>query len=153
MAPEPPDVETLLGPYPPRDVRSALRQIGERIAEYLRALMPTLHHVLANPDLGRDRLVNLHRRLVFHPLLAALTDRFRRLRDDGLVAKVEPSASARAFLAVVHASVLSEIMTHRALDGRHRAEVGALVEVLWAGLAPDGASRNKRASRGGRPPP
>jgi len=143
MTPDPPDLESLLGPYPPRNARADLKRIGERLAEYLGALMPTLLHVLAHPDLGRARLARWHADLPFHALVSALTERFRRLRDDGLVRSVDPSASARAFLAAVHSAAIVETMTHGGPRHGHGRHVDALVEVLWTGLAPIRSGRAK----------
>ena len=135
MTPESPDIDSLLGPYRPRSARADLGKIARRLADYLRALVPTLLHVLASPDLGHDRLLKLHEGLAFHPLLAALTDRLKRMRRDRLIGDVHPQASARAFLGVIHSAVLAEIMTHgRALDDH--SDMEALVDVLWSGFAP-----------------
>ena len=147
VTPEPPDVETLLGAYPPRDVRQDLTRIGERIAAYLRVLMPTLLHVVAHSELGHDRLLELHRGMAFHPLVAGLVTRFERLRSDGLIADVDAASSARAFLALVHSAVFFELMmSHGKPRGAHGSPVAALVEVLWEGLAPK--SGRKRTSKG-----
>jgi AcrR family transcriptional regulator len=136
MTPDPPDLETLLGPYPPRSARADLKRIGEGLAAYLASFMPTLLHVLAHPNLRHNRLVKWHEGLPFQPLVAALTERFMRLRKDGLVGRVDPVASARAFLAAVHTAALLETMTHDDPLEKRASNVGALVDVLWAGLAP-----------------
>jgi AcrR family transcriptional regulator len=152
MTPDPPDLETLLGPYPPRSARADLKRIAERLAEYLGGLLPTLLHVLAHPDIGRARLAKWHADLPFHSLLAALTERFRRLRNDGLVGDVEPSVSARAFLAAVHSAAILETMVHGGPHGGpgqeqhlfqhgHGAPIAGLIEVLWTGFAPDHSGR------------
>jgi AcrR family transcriptional regulator len=138
VAPDPPDVEALLGPYPPRDVRQDLVHIGERIAGYLRSLMPTLLHVVAHSDHANAHLLELHRGMAFHPLVAALVARFERLRRDGLMAKVDPAAAARAYLAVVHSAVFFELMAHGKPTARHASPLEALLQVLWEGLEPAG---------------
>jgi AcrR family transcriptional regulator len=143
MTPDPPDLESLLGPYPPRSARADLKRIGERLTEYLGALMPTLLHVLAHPGLDRARLARWHAGLPFHALVSALTERFRRLRDDGLVGNVDPRASARAFLAAVHSAAIFETMAHGGPHHGHGGHVDALVEVLWTGLAPTRSGREK----------
>ncbi|HWA70719.1 MAG TPA: helix-turn-helix domain-containing protein [Polyangiaceae bacterium] len=139
MTPDQPDLEDLLGPYPPRSARADLKRIGERLCEYLGTLMPTLLHVLAHPDLGRARLARWHADLPFHALISALTARFQRLRDDGLVGSINPSAAARAFLAAVHSAAILESVAYGGAHHHHghRGHVDALVEVLWTGLAPD----------------
>ncbi len=142
MTPDPPDLANLLGPYPPRDARADLKRIGERIAVYVGALMPTLLHVLAHPDLGRGRLARWHADLPFHSLVSALTERFRRLVDDGLVGDVEPSAAARVFLATVHSAVLLETMAHAPQTSR-RGQIDVLVDTVWAGLAPRRSRQRK----------
>jgi AcrR family transcriptional regulator len=143
MTPEPPDLESLLGPYPPRNARADLKRIGERVAEYLGALMPTLLHVLAHPDLGRSRLAKWHAELPFHALVSALAERFQRLRDDGLLGNVDPSASARVFLATVHSAAILEITAHGGPHRGHKGQVDALVDVLWIGFAPIRSGRKK----------
>jgi hypothetical protein len=69
-------------------------------------------------------------------VLAGLTARFERLRDDGLAGGVDPAAAARAFLAAAHSAALFEAMTRHGSPEGLRAHVEALVEVLWVGLAP-----------------
>ena len=147
ITPKPPDVDSLLGKYPPLDVRTDLAAIGERIAAYLRTLMPTFLHVVAQPELGHARLLELHRGLAFHPLVEALVTRFERLRADRLIADGDPLMCARAFLAVVHSAVFFEFMTHGAAAGRRTPAVEGLLGVLWEGMAP---SLNGRAPRKGR---
>lgn len=136
MTPERPDLESLLGPYPPRSARADLKRIGERLAGYLRALQPTLLHVLAHPDLGHARLAKWHANLPFHALVSALTERFQRLADDGLVGKVDPGAAAQTFLAAVHSATILETMAHGAAHGGRAGQVSPLIEVLWNGIAP-----------------
>jgi AcrR family transcriptional regulator len=141
--PAAPDLESLLGPYPPQDVRDDLVRIGERLATYLRSLMPTLLHVVAHSDLAHARLLDLHRGTTFHPLLSALGARFARMRDDGLIAKVEVVASAQAFLALVHSAVFFELMAGAKSKDRHASHVDPLVHVLWKGLAPPTVRRRR----------
>jgi AcrR family transcriptional regulator len=152
ITPKPPDVGSLLGPYPPPDARVDLERIGARIASYLRALMPTLLHVVAQPGLGHARLLELHRGFAFEPLVAALVARFERLRDDGFVAEKDPATAARAFLAIVHSSVFFEFMGHGKMNGRHAPPLDALLQALWEGLAPPqrrGAPPKGRGRRNG----
>jgi AcrR family transcriptional regulator len=144
MTPDPPDIETLLGPYPPRSARADLKRIGERVADYLAQLVPTILHVLAHPDIGHHRLAKWHKGLPFHALVAALTDRFTRLREDGLVGRVDPFASATAFLAAIHSAALIQAMSHHGAPEARRAHVDSLVEVLWAGLAHPAVGGSKR---------
>lgn len=139
MFPDAPDLDSLLGGYPLADVRADLARIGERLVEYLAAHLPTMIHVLAHPGVGRDRLLEAHQRLAFRPLLSGLEDRFRRLRDDGLMGDVDPVAAARTFLAAVHASALFQAMAHGSGHGPQQAHIEALVDVFWVGLAPGGA--------------
>lgn len=150
MTPVAPQVEALLGPYPPEDVRADLGRIAERVSGYLQDLMPTLHQALAHPHLGRERLVHQHQGMALHPLLAALTGRFRRLAEDGWVAVRDPAAAAHAFVAVVHAAALSGLMAHGG-KARAREQLASSLEVLWRGLTPGELPAKKKASREGRP--
>jgi AcrR family transcriptional regulator len=150
MTPDRPDVEALLGPYPPRSARADLKRIAARLVAYLGGLMPTLLHVLAHPSLGRVALAKWHTNLPFPVLLVALTERFRRLRDDGLVGGIDPGAAARAFLATVHSAAFLETMAHPGPPHGHGGDVDAVVEVLWTGFAPAPAARPS-AARTGRP--
>lgn len=134
MTPEPPDIETLIGPYPPRSARADLKRIADRLLEYMVSLMPTLLHVLAHPSLGRERMVTWHRGLPFIALVGALTDRFKKLRHDGHVGKIDPAASARAFLAAIHSAAMIDLMTGGAHD--RGAMLEGLVDVLWTGFSP-----------------
>ena len=143
MTPESPDVAALLGPYPPRGARADLKQIGGRLAEYLATLVPTLLHVLAHPDIGHHRLATWHSRLPFEPLLAGLTERFARMREDGLVGRVDPGACARAFLAGIHSTAVAEAVTHHGGPAHRRDQIESLVEVLWTGFAPSRSAGTK----------
>jgi AcrR family transcriptional regulator len=147
MTPAPPDVQALLGPYPPRSVRADLARIAERLAAYLGALLPTLLHVLAHPGLGHDRLMVWHQGLPFEPLLAALTDRFTRLQQDGLASRTDPAAAARAFLAAVHSVAVVQTMTHHGPPHGTQPDTESLVEVLWVGLAPAATRAKPPAQR------
>jgi AcrR family transcriptional regulator len=150
IAPKPPNIESLLGPYQPADALADLERIARRIAGYLRALMPTLLHVVAHPELGHARLLELHRGLAFQPLVAALISRFERLQGDGLVAGDDPATAARAFLALVHSSVFFEFMSHGKVNGRHTSSSDELLGVLWDGLAPRKRRDAPQKSRGRR---
>lgn len=111
--------------------------------------MPTLLNVVADADLGRARILELPRGLAFHPLVTALIARFERLRGDGLVADSDPTASARALLSLVHSAVFFEMMMSRDRSARRRgSQVGALLGVLWEGLAPRGRPGARSKSRG-----
>ena len=139
MAPEAPDIDMLLGAYPPRSVLKDLQRIGTRITDHVRMIAPTLLHVLAARG-AHEKLVQLHERLTFRPLVEALTQRFAQLRDDGLVADIEPGAAAQAFLAIVHVAVLGELVGH---SGGHRggASLEELLKVFWHGISPRPASK------------
>lgn len=138
MTPDPPDLAALLGPYPPRTARADLKRIGARLTEYLASLTPTLLHVLAHPDSNPGRLVSWHAGLPFHAIVHALTDRFARLRADGLIGRVNPRAAALSFLAVVHAAAVVEAMTQAVGHAGEASHAESLIEVLWVGLAPSG---------------
>src|SRR5262249_3037822 len=121
MTPEPPDLEALLGPYPPRDVLADLKGIAERLAEYLRSLAPTLLPSIAHPALQPARLMHWPAALPFESLLAALTSRFSRMREDGLAGTADPRASATAFLAAVHSATILELVARGHPGMRYRA--------------------------------
>jgi AcrR family transcriptional regulator len=137
MTPEPPDLEALLGAYPPRDARAHLEALAERLMDFFASLTPTLLHVLAHPQLGGARLVEWHAGLPFRALVDGLTTRFASLRDDGLVGPVDPHSAALAFLAAVHSAALFEMLSGAAHPPR-APRLGALVDTLWQGFAPHG---------------
>jgi AcrR family transcriptional regulator len=137
MTPEQPDLDKLLGPYPPARARTDLKRIAERLVEYLGTLAPTLLHVLANPALDHRQLRTWHDQLPFAPVLSALTARFKRLKRDGLIGPVDPAASAQLLLAAAHAAALLPILDY---GGHHKPQptsVQSLVTILWTGLAPN----------------
>lgn len=136
MTPPAPDMDTLLGPYPPRNARTDLTRIVGRLAEFLSALMPTLMHVAAHPSLGARGLKAWHDRLPFGAIITGLTGRMERLAADGLVAKGNADATAHALLSLAHTVAMVNLLTgegHSALSGRHLETV---VDVLWQGIAP-----------------
>ena len=136
MTPELPDVETLLGPYPPRAAKTDLRHIAVRLVDFFASMTPTLLHVLAHPDLGAARLKQWHTRLPFVPIVRGLAERFRRMQADGLIAPVNAEAAAHTLLAAVHSVAILERMMDGAHGGHRDAKIGALVDVMWSGLAP-----------------
>ena len=135
MTPELPDVETLLGPYPRQSAKKHLESVAERLVDFFAGLTPTLLQVLAHPDLEPDRLAKWHAGLPFEPLLQGLTERFERMRNDGLVGKIDSNAAALAFLVAVHSVVLIEAMPGAA-GRKRRPGVRSLIATLWQGLAP-----------------
>jgi AcrR family transcriptional regulator len=136
LVPDPPDLEALFGPYPPKDAFKDLLGIAERLATYLRYFMPTLLHVLAFPGVDSTKLKDWHRQLPFLPIADALTGRFRRMNADGLTACENPHASAIAFMSTIHSLVFFEVLTSHE-DRQHRpASVRAMLLALWRGFEP-----------------
>ena len=150
MAPEQADLEGMLGVYRPRNARHDLDRIAERLVERLAELLPVLLHVLAHPHAVRHRLLALHQERAFRPLLAALTERFRRLQADRLVTGKDPSAAAWTFLAVAHASALARLVSHETSPGGGARALQGLLGVLWQGLAPSSVRRTRRSGRAKR---
>jgi AcrR family transcriptional regulator len=136
MTPESPDLEELLGLYPPRSARADLKRIANRIAGYLVSLTPTLLHVLAHPDLDRSHLVHWHEQLPFHALLHALTARFRKLSQDGLIGPVNASSAAKALLAAAHSASLVHALSGNSELETLLDQVDGMVEIMWSGFAP-----------------
>jgi AcrR family transcriptional regulator len=136
MTPELPDVEALLGRYPPRSARADLRRIAERLVDYFATMLPTMLHVMAHPDLSAARMKQWHARLPFAPIAHGLADRLRRMSGDGLIAAVNAEAAAHTLIAAVHTVAMLETMTHGTHPEQRTAKVGALLEVIWSGLAP-----------------
>lgn len=136
MTPDLPDVDALLGPYPPRSAKADLRRIAERLTDFFVSLMPTLLHVLAYPDLGGQRLKKWHAQLPFMPLAHALATRFKRMRDDGLIGPIQPEAAAHTMIATVHTVALLEMMFDGAHGGSREKQIESLVDVMWNGFAP-----------------
>jgi hypothetical protein len=110
MTPELPDVDSLLGPYPPRSAKADVRRIAERLVEFFASMMPTLLHVQAHPDLGGARLRKWHANLPFVPIRHGLAERFRRMHADGFIAAVNAEAAAHLMIAAVHSAALLETM-------------------------------------------
>jgi AcrR family transcriptional regulator len=142
MTPELPDLEALLGSYPPRSAKADLVQIADRLAEFFGTLLPTLLHVLAHPDLSPARLRKWHTQLPFAPILHALTARIHRMQLDGLIRKVNAEAAARSLMSAVHTTAFLDTMLegsdHAHGHGAHGGgNLHVIVDVLWSGLAPD----------------
>lgn len=144
MIPEAPDLDSFIGPYAPDDVFEDLLAIAERLAAYLRAFMPILLKVLAFPDVKVERLQDWHDRLPFKPIADALTERFRKLQSDGLVADGNPHVSAIAFMSMVHSLVFFETLTTQHDRGSRELDLRALLLIAWKGFEPP---RPARASK------
>lgn len=136
MTPDPPDLVELLGPYPPRGARADLKRIAERLTDYLASLVPTLLHVLAHPGFGHEQLIRWHTQLPFHHLLEGLTERFRQLREDGLIGRADPASAAKAFLASVHAAAVVQAFAYPNGHQAPARPMDGVLAVLWHGLAP-----------------
>jgi AcrR family transcriptional regulator len=145
MTPEVPDVEALLGSYPPRSAKDDVRQIAGRLVDFFASMLPTLLHVHAHPNLGASRLKKWHSRLPFMPIVRALSERIGRMQADGLVSPVNAEAAAHTLLAAAHSVALLETMMGRDHGHARAAKIGALTEVIWSGLAPVGESAPARA--------
>lgn len=149
MTSEAPDLDALFGPYPPRDGFESLVGIGERLAAYLRDFLPTLLKVLAHPGADVERLRAWHGELPFVPIVNALTERFRRMKTDGLMEGGDPHASAIAFISAIHSLVFFELMTTDHERKQKGVGVRAQVAVLWRGLEPrEAAAPAKRRTKG-----
>lgn len=144
MTPPQADVEALLGPPDPEDVKAHLQEVAARLADYFVELMPTLLHVITHPSLAGPTLAKWHRGLPFMQLQEALTGRMTRWRDEGLMAPVEPAATAQAFMAAVHSVAMFETMNGQPRREGRKANAQALVSVLWSGLAPSAAPAPRR---------
>lgn len=132
MAPEMPDLDALLGPYPPRDAKVDLARIAERLVEFFASHMPTLLHVLAHPELRPAQLQKWHAHLPFAPIVHALTARIQKLQADGVIRKTNAEATARAIVSAVHTSAFLQTML-----GHRGSQLTSIIEVLWHGLDPD----------------
>jgi AcrR family transcriptional regulator len=140
MTPEVPDLEALLGPYPPRSAKTDLIRIADRLAEFFGVLLPTLLHVLAHPDLRSAQLRKWHTQLPFAPILHALSARIHRMQTDGLIRKVNAEAAARSLMSAVHTTAFLGTMlddADHAHGGHGGGNLHAIIDVLWGGLAPD----------------
>jgi len=136
MTPDAPDLEKLFGPYPPKDAEEDLLAIGERLAAYLRAFMPTFLKVIAYPAADPERLQNWHSELPFFPIVDALAERFRKMTADGLVGGGSAHANAVAFITTIHSMVLFEMLTTHHDRKRRQAGLRNILQVLWRGLEP-----------------
>jgi len=132
MTPEMPDLDALMGPYPPRSAKADLVRIAERLVEFFASHMPTLLHVLAHPDLRATHLKKWHAHLPFAPIVHALAARLQRMQSDGLIQKVNADAAARSIVSAVHTTAFLDTML-----GHRGSPIGPIMEVLWNGLAPD----------------
>ena len=148
MTPPQADVEKLLGTPEPGDVKAHLQEVSGRLADYFVELMPTLLHVITHPSLSGPTLAKWHRGLPFMQLQEALTARLTRWRDEGRIAFVEPAAAAQGFMAAVHSVAMFETMNGRPRGEGRKANVQALVSVLWSGLEPRPASTAPAVRRG-----
>jgi AcrR family transcriptional regulator len=136
MTPEPPDLEALLGPYPPKDAFEDLVAIGERLADFLRGFLPTFLKVMATPGADATRLQDWHRQLPFVAIAEALAARFRKLSADGLLDAGKPHLAALAFMTTVHSMVMFESLTAHHERKQRDASLRSVLQVLWRGFEP-----------------
>jgi len=136
MTPELPDVVALLGAYPPRSAKAHLREISGRLVDFFASMLPTLLHVHAHPGLSATHLKRWHARLPFPPIVHALRERLERMQADQLISLVDADAAAHTLVATAHSAALLETMTGGAHGNLRGAEVSALTDVIWSGLAP-----------------
>jgi AcrR family transcriptional regulator len=137
MAPEPPDLEALLGPYPPANARRDVLAFSKRLLEYLRGFVPTFLHVIAAHGAQVDRLRAWHDGLPFFPIAHALTSRFERMAKDGLIRPGDAASRAMILISMVHSLAMFELLTGPGHPSRSKQGIEQLVRVLWDGLAPD----------------
>lgn len=151
MMPEAPDIEALLGPYPPRSAKDQVRQIAERLVAFFGDLLPTLLHVHAHPDLGPVHLQDWHARLPFASILHGLSQRLAKLRADGLISAVNTEAAAHTLVAAAHGLALFQTTFAGAQSHGHghgsAANIDQLMDVIWTGLAPSSGATPPRRKR------
>lgn len=136
MTPDVPDLDRLVGPYPPKDARADLLALSGRLLEILRAFSPTFLQVLTVPGVDVAKLEAWHARLPFFPILTAVAERFRRMEADGLIGAGNPRARAMTLLSAVHTIAFFESFVGVREVRRVEASVEAIVGVLWEGFAP-----------------
>jgi len=136
MTPGPPDVDELMGPYPPTDVRRDLAKIVDRLATYLSSLLPSLMHVLAHASSDPSRIAKWHATLPVRAIVEAFTKRVERLRADGLIGDVAPGAVVELLLAAAHHAAFSSSFAAGVGHGSKPGRASAVLEVLWSGIQP-----------------
>ncbi|MBC8072489.1 MAG: TetR/AcrR family transcriptional regulator [Deltaproteobacteria bacterium] len=147
MTPEAPDLDTLLGSYPPAAAREHLLGIADRLFAYMRGFVPTLLKVVATPGVDARRLKKWHAQLPFFPVVAALAGRLEQMQRDGLLGPGDAHARSITLLAAVHSLAMAEMLT----SARDRASHGvsgleAILGVLWDGMAPRTMPRRRGAA-------
>jgi AcrR family transcriptional regulator len=144
MAPEPLDVEALLGPYPSTDARRSVLSLGKRLLEYLRGFAPTFLNVVAAHGAEVERLRAWHDGLPFFPMMRAIASRFERLAADGLVSPGNAHSRAMVLISTVHSQAMFELLTGPDHPARGKQNIDQLLRVLWDGLAPEADRRSAR---------
>jgi len=137
MAPEPLDLEALLGPYPPSDARRDVLALSKRLLKYLSAFAPTFLNVVAAHGAEVERLRAWHDGLPFFPIVHAIASRFERMAKDGLMSPGDARSRAMVLISTVHSLAMFELLTGPGHPARSKSSIDQLVGVLWDGLAPD----------------
>lgn len=136
MTPQPPDLESLLGPYPPTDAQRDILSLGARLLEYLRSFAPTFLNVVAAHGAEVDRLRAWHDGLPFFPIVSAIAARFERLAKDGLIRPGDARSRALVLICTIHSLAMFELLTGPEHPARSEQSIEHLLRVLWDGFAP-----------------
>jgi AcrR family transcriptional regulator len=140
MAPEPLDLDALLGPYPTSDVRRDVLSLSKRLLKYLRGFAPTFLSVVAAHSAEVDRLRAWHDGLPFFPIVHAIASRFERMAKDGLIRPGDAQSRAMVLISTVHSLAMFELLTGPGHPARSKQSIEQLMRVLWEGLAPESDS-------------
>lgn len=122
------------------DPRQVMTEIGHKILDYFRTLIPVIMHLITNPSVSMADVAAHFKIMPEQELAEALAARMKEANSLGLIKADNPMAAAGLFVAAIHSLAVFELMEIH--DGKKMDRlVGQFVEALWSGIAPPSKKR------------
>jgi AcrR family transcriptional regulator len=134
---------TLRRRFQEEDLKAGLVEAGVEIVHYARKLMPAMMMIWSNrAEFGPSEDLKMSRSGPA-PAERDLLELFGSLSDSGRIRKTLPRALAHTFIGSLQHYVLIELVRgHKpASPAEVREFVEGVVQIIWGGIAPEGARR------------
>jgi len=142
MVPGAPDADELLGPTdPPDDAHAYLRAVVTRLGGYFADVIPLALRVMTHPDLNLTAFSRARTPTPAARLQDGLAERLASLVRRKRLATPSVTATARLLVSLAHDWGLRTALSPGTTPRRDQ-ELKEMVDVVWEGLRPRGASRS-----------
>jgi AcrR family transcriptional regulator len=139
MAPNAPDLESVLGANPPaEEPRAYLKGVVIRMADYFGEVLPLGIRLMTHPSFDRSNMTTGQPAAV--KLQNALVERLACFEQQKQMRKSTAVPAAQLLVRLAHDWALARVMSGRSSPKR-AAELEAIVDLLWQGASPRAGAR------------